>query len=62
MAKEFLEEMVKTSASLDELIKASGGTQISDQNELQDIVNFILKENPDVVKKVQAERPALLTF
>ena len=62
MAKEFLEEMVKTSASLDELIKASGGTQISDQNELQDIVNSILKENPDVVKKVQAGKTRSADF
>lgn len=54
MAKEFLPTLVTSKKSPEQLLKESGGGQISDTSELEKIVKETLDANPDVVEKIKA--------
>ena len=54
MAKTVFEQSFESDKPLDALIQESGGAQISDNSELQEIVLTILKQNQDVVEKIKA--------
>ena len=53
MAKELLGMMITSDAPVQTLIEQKGGSQISDQDELSQIVAQILVDNPDVVEKIR---------
>jgi aspartyl-tRNA(Asn)/glutamyl-tRNA(Gln) amidotransferase subunit B len=45
-----------------ELVNQQGGGQISDQSELVNLVQSVMAENPDVVKKIQDGKVASANF
>jgi aspartyl-tRNA(Asn)/glutamyl-tRNA(Gln) amidotransferase subunit B len=62
MVKDMLPKLLDGKASLDDVISAMGGAQISNQNELQQVVNAVLKANPDVVEKIKNGKTASANF
>lgn len=46
MAKEVFEKMFKTAKSAAQIVKESGITQITDENELIELIDRVIKENP----------------
>ena len=53
MVKDIIPKLMDGSGSLDQVVSSMGGAQISNSNELQDIVNQVLQANPDVVEKIK---------
>ncbi len=62
MAKEVLEEMGKTGRGPEEVVEAKGLKQISDEGELETLVDRILAENPDKVEKFKGGKTKLMGF
>ena len=61
MVKTILEQL-KPGKTVQGLVDSLGGTQISDQSELGDLVQAVLADNPDVVKKIQDGKVASANF
>jgi aspartyl-tRNA(Asn)/glutamyl-tRNA(Gln) amidotransferase subunit B len=55
IAKEFLPRMIYEGKSPRELMEATNMTALRDMTILEDIVNQVLAENPEVVKKAKAD-------
>jgi aspartyl-tRNA(Asn)/glutamyl-tRNA(Gln) amidotransferase subunit B len=49
MAKDVFEKMFKTGKSASQIVKKSGITQITDENELIELIDRVIKENPQSV-------------
>jgi aspartyl-tRNA(Asn)/glutamyl-tRNA(Gln) amidotransferase subunit B len=49
LAKQVFEEMYRTGASADTIVKAKGLKQITDQDQLKSIIDQVIKENPGPV-------------
>ena len=62
MVKDILPKLLDGSTTVDAAISSMGGEQISNQDELQQVVDAVLKANPDVVEKIKMEKQGLLTF
>ncbi|MBI5492045.1 MAG: Asp-tRNA(Asn)/Glu-tRNA(Gln) amidotransferase subunit GatB [Deltaproteobacteria bacterium] len=61
-AKEVFEEMYRTSQPAEEIIKAKGLVQISNEDELARIIDDIIKANPDNLERYRAGKTQLLGF
>ena len=61
MVKDVLEKL-KPGMTAQELVNQQGGGQISDQSELVSLVQSVMAENPDVVKKIQDGKVASANF
>jgi aspartyl-tRNA(Asn)/glutamyl-tRNA(Gln) amidotransferase subunit B len=62
IAKEVVVKMLETGAAAEEVIKASGATQISSEAELAKIIKDIIKKNPQSVSDYKAGKKAALGF
>lgn len=54
IAKEVFSVMYETGKTAPEIVKEKGLVQISDQGELEDIVDSVIRENPKVVEQVRS--------
>ena len=62
IAKEVLEEMWNTGAKVSEVIDSKGMQQISDEGELENIIETILNENTDQVNAYKSGKDKLFGF
>jgi aspartyl-tRNA(Asn)/glutamyl-tRNA(Gln) amidotransferase subunit B len=62
MAKEVLEEMVRTGKGPREVVEAKGLKQISDSGQLTALIEEILAANPDKVDKYRAGKKKMMGF
>lgn len=62
MGKELVVQLVGTDKSVETLVSELGGTQISDTDALQSVVDSILKANLDVVEKIKAGKTNSANF
>ena len=62
MAKEVLEEMVRSGKGPEEVVEAKGLKQISDSGELLAIIEEVLAANPDKVDKYRAGKKKMMGF
>ncbi|NQY75400.1 MAG: Asp-tRNA(Asn)/Glu-tRNA(Gln) amidotransferase subunit GatB [Candidatus Margulisbacteria bacterium] len=62
MGKDILLKMFETGNGPKELIKESGGSQISDEDVLVTVVDKVLAENPDVVEKIKGGKTKSADF
>jgi aspartyl-tRNA(Asn)/glutamyl-tRNA(Gln) amidotransferase subunit B len=53
MAKALLPKLLSSIESVQSIVDADGGCQISDESELLKVVNQILEDNSDVVEKIK---------
>ena len=61
-AKEVFEEVFKTGKAPEEIVKATGVTQISDSDELASIIDSILEGDPESVARYRAGEKKLMGF
>ena len=61
-AKEVLEEMCESGKGALEIIDEKGLSQISDENEIESLVNIVLNSNPENVKKYKNGKDKLFGF
>lgn len=61
-AKNVFEQMLETGKPADLIVREQGLEQVSDQSELQDTVDRILKENPDEVEAYRGGKTKLFSF
>ena len=61
-AKEVLEEMCESGKGALEIIDEKGLSQISDENEIESLVDIVLNSNPENVKKYKMEKINFLVF
>ena len=57
-----LAEMQKTGGDPDPIIEKLGLAQVSDTNQLDDVIAHVISENPDVVAKIKAGKEAGLQY
>jgi aspartyl-tRNA(Asn)/glutamyl-tRNA(Gln) amidotransferase subunit B len=62
MAKDLLIKINDPKTNLTDLLKNTGMAQISDQNELDGLVEKVIAANPDVVEKIKAGKTASANF
>ena len=62
LAKEVLEEMCESGKDALEIIDEKGLSQISDENEIESLVNNVLNSNPENVKKYKNGKDKLFGF
>ncbi|RJQ49761.1 MAG: Asp-tRNA(Asn)/Glu-tRNA(Gln) amidotransferase subunit GatB [Nitrospiraceae bacterium] len=62
IAKTVFEEMYKTGKEADVIVKQKGLVQVSDEGEIEKIVNEILEKNPKEVERFRAGEEKLLGF
>ncbi len=62
IAKSVFEEMFKTGESPQGIIEKMGLAQISDEDLLEDIIEEIIKENPDTVKQYKSGKKKAIGF
>ena len=62
MAKEIFEEVYKTGKGPEEIVKASGLTQISDETMLLEKIDAVIQANPDEVQSYRAGKEKLIGF
>ncbi len=62
MAKEVLFSVLKTGKQVKDVIAESGMTQISDEGELQKIVQEVIKNNPKQVEEYKAGKETVMMF
>ena len=62
MAKGVFEKMFKTGKDASQIVKESGITQITDENELFDVVDKVIKENPKSVNDFNEGKEKALNF
>ena len=57
-----LAEMQKTGGDPDPIIEKLGVAQVSDTNQLDEVIAHVISENPDVVEKIKAGKEAGLQY
>ena len=62
MVKEILPKLMGATMSVDAVIASMGGGQISNQDELQQVVASVLEANPDVVEKIKNGKTGSANF
>jgi len=62
MAKNVFEKMFKTGKDASQIVKESGVTQITDENELIKIVDKVINENPKSVDDFNEGKEKALNF
>jgi aspartyl-tRNA(Asn)/glutamyl-tRNA(Gln) amidotransferase subunit B len=62
MAKDVFEKMFKTGKGASQIVKESGDTQITDENELIKIVDKVINENPKSVEDFNQGKEKALNF
>lgn len=62
IAKEVFEDMLSSGKTADEIVKEKGMTQISDQSELENIINQILESHPDEIARYKGGDQKLMGF
>ena len=62
IAKSIFEEMFKTGKMPEEIVEQKGLKQISDIDELSDIIDQVLKENPEIVAQYLSGKMQVFTF
>ncbi|MFA6430823.1 MAG: Asp-tRNA(Asn)/Glu-tRNA(Gln) amidotransferase subunit GatB [Candidatus Margulisiibacteriota bacterium] len=62
LAKNTLLEVMKSGKQVKEVVAASGMTQISDQGEIEKLLDEVIKNNPKPVEEFKAGKEATLTF
>ena len=62
IAKEVLEEMWNTGVKVSEVVDSKGMQQISDEGELENIIEIILNENTDQVNAYKSGKDKLFGF
>ena len=62
MGKQVLEKLVTTQDAVSAIVDSLGGTQISDESALEDVVNTVLSNNMDVVEKIKAGKTNSANF
>jgi aspartyl-tRNA(Asn)/glutamyl-tRNA(Gln) amidotransferase subunit B len=62
LAKEVLIKVLNSGKQVKDVIAESGMTQISDQGEIEKIVEEVIKSNPKPVAEYQSGKTAVLTF
>jgi len=62
MAKDVFEKMFKTGKDASQIVKESGITQITDENELIKIVDKVINENPKSVEDFNQGKEKALNF
>lgn len=62
MAKEIFAEMAETGKTASQIINEKGLAQITDEKDLNQIVEKVLKENPENLKKYLAGKEKILSF
>ncbi|MGB2697763.1 MAG: hypothetical protein WBD28_07890 [Candidatus Zixiibacteriota bacterium] len=62
IAREVFREMVQTGKSAEEIVEKKGLSQLSDKDEIQSLVNSVLDENEEQVKRYMAGKEKLFGF
>jgi len=62
MAKEVFEKMYKTGSHASQIVKENGITQITNESELIEIIDKVIKENPKSVKDFNEGKEKALNF
>jgi len=62
MAKNLFEKMFKTGKDASQIVKESGITQITDENELFEVIDNVIKENPKSVDDFNEGKEKALNF
>ncbi len=62
MAKDVFDQMCKTGRAPEEIVQAQGLRQISDENQLEQIIDRVLSENAQKVEAYRAGKSGLLGF
>jgi aspartyl-tRNA(Asn)/glutamyl-tRNA(Gln) amidotransferase subunit B len=62
MAKEIFEKMFKTGRDASQIVKESGITQITDENELFKVIDNVIKGNPKSVDDFNQGKEKALNF
>jgi len=62
MAKNVFEKMFKTGKDASQIVKENGITQITDENELFEVINNVIKENPKSVDDFNKGKEKALNF
>jgi len=62
MAKDILRKVFESGKSPSDIVKESGGEQVSDTSSLQPVIDKILEANPDVVEKVKGGKTKSADF
>jgi aspartyl-tRNA(Asn)/glutamyl-tRNA(Gln) amidotransferase subunit B len=62
IAKTVLAEMFSTGKSADEIVKAKGLTQVSDENAIAKIIDEVIAKNPAQVQQYKDGKEAVLGF
>ncbi len=62
MAKDVFEEMFSTGKAADEIVKAKGITQISDDSTLAKVIDDVVNANPENLEKYRAGKDKLFGF
>jgi aspartyl-tRNA(Asn)/glutamyl-tRNA(Gln) amidotransferase subunit B len=62
LAKEVLDEMLRTGRAAQEIVRERGLAQISDEAALAQLVQDVMRENPATVEDVQAGKDRAVTF
>jgi aspartyl-tRNA(Asn)/glutamyl-tRNA(Gln) amidotransferase subunit B len=62
MAKDVFEKMFKTGRDASQIVKESGITQITDENELFEVIDNVIKENPKSIDDFNQGKEKALNF
>jgi aspartyl-tRNA(Asn)/glutamyl-tRNA(Gln) amidotransferase subunit B len=62
MAKDVFEKMFKTGRDASQIVKESGITQITDENELFEVIDNVIKGNPKSVNDFNEGKEKVLNF
>jgi aspartyl-tRNA(Asn)/glutamyl-tRNA(Gln) amidotransferase subunit B len=60
--RQVLTEMQRTGGDPDPIIENLGLAQVSNENELEEVIAHVISENPDVVEKIKAGKEAGLQY
>jgi len=62
IGKQVFAEMLETGNMPDEIVKEKGWVQIRDQKEIEDIIEQVMKENPDIVESIRGGKEKAMAF
>jgi aspartyl-tRNA(Asn)/glutamyl-tRNA(Gln) amidotransferase subunit B len=62
MAKDIFEKMFKTGKDASQIVKESGITQITDENELFEVIDKVIKENPKSIEDFNQGKEKALNY
>ena len=62
IGKQVLAGMLETGNMPDEIVKEKGWVQIRDQKEIEDIIEQVMKENPDIVESIRGGKEKAMSF